>query len=389
MCRMSASCTHVSALLHALAALSSTSFQLQPNLPSTSSTETEATETEPTPVTSLPCQWKAPKAKKDSTLQIASTSFEQHEYRKPVKRKIKLLEDFDPRPPQFRGQIQSRMPAFLESVKGEQMSISFLLDSTLQQSRPSPTSINLDDQALATSIVAFKETLKVSRERIQDIERSTREQRQSSLWFSARRYRITSSVFGSVFKRRPDTPPDNLVLSIIQPRNFSSAATQYGIENEPNATREFVAYQQSHGHPLLSVSACGFLISYKHPYLGTSPDGAVYDPSNSQHPFGFVEVKCPYTARNILPSQACSDSSFCCTFDSQTASIMLKKTHSYYCQVQGQMGIGERSWCDFVIYTKRGIHVQRIWFDEAFWNLEHLPKLTSFYDNCVVPEIVS
>ena len=127
MCRMSASCTHVSALLHALAALSSTSFQLQPNLPSTSSTETEATETEPTPVTSLPCQWKAPKAKKDSILQIASTSFEQHEYRKPVMRKIKLLEDFDPRPPQFRGQIQSRMPAFLESVKGEQMSISFYL----------------------------------------------------------------------------------------------------------------------------------------------------------------------------------------------------------------------------------------------------------------------
>ena len=122
MCRMmSASCTHVSALLHALAALRSTSFQLQPNLPSTSLTETEATETEPTSVTSLPCQWKAPKTKKDSTLQIASTSFEQHEYRKPVKRKIKLLEDIDPRPPQFRGQIQSRMPAFLESMKGEQM----------------------------------------------------------------------------------------------------------------------------------------------------------------------------------------------------------------------------------------------------------------------------
>ena len=87
------------------------------------------------------------------------------------------------------------------------------------------------------------------------MERSTREQRHSLLWFSARRYRIMSSVFGSVFKRRPDTPPDNLVLSIIQPRNFSSAATQYGIENEPNAIREFVAYQQSHGHPLLSVSA--------------------------------------------------------------------------------------------------------------------------------------
>ena len=150
MCRMSASCTHISALLHALAALCSTSFQLQPNLPSTSYTETEQT---PSSVTSLPCQWKALKAKKDSTLQIASTSFEQHDYGKPVTRKIKLLEDFDPRPPEFRGQIQSRIPAFLESMKGEQLFISFLLDSTLQKSQ---------------------------------IERNTREQRHSSLWFFVR-----------------------------------------------------------------------------------------------------------------------------------------------------------------------------------------------------------
>ena len=131
-------------------------------------------------------------------MQIASTSFEQHEYRKPVKRKIKLLEDFDPQPPQFRGQIQSRMPAFLESMKGEQMSISFLLDSTLQQSRPSPTSINLDDQALVTSHVAFKETLKVSRERIQDIERSTREQRHSSLWFHIEKLAVKRNTRYSV-----------------------------------------------------------------------------------------------------------------------------------------------------------------------------------------------
>ena len=194
---MSASCTHVSALLHALAALCSTSFQLQPNLPSTSYSETE-----PTPVTSLPCQWKAPKTKKDRTLQIASTSFEQHDYRKPVKRKIQLLENFDPRPPEFRGQIQSRVPAFLESVNGEQLSISVLLDSTLQQSQQSPTPINLDDKALSTSIAAFKETLKVTTERIHEIEKNTREQRHSSLWFTVRRYRITSSAFGSILKRR-------------------------------------------------------------------------------------------------------------------------------------------------------------------------------------------
>jgi len=52
------------------------------------------------------------------------------------------------------------------------------------------------------------------------------------------------------------------------------------------------------------------------------------------------------------------------------------------------MALGERPWCNFLIYTQRGIHVQRIQFDEVFWS-ELLPKLISFYNNCVVPEIVS
>ena len=42
----------------------------------------------------------------------------------------------------------------------------------------------------------------------------------------------------------------------------------------------------------------------------------------------------------------------------------------------------------FVIYTPKGISVERIYFNEHFWD-ELLPKLTDFYDNCVGPEIVS
>lgn len=191
-----------------------------------------------------------------------------------------------------------------------------------------------------------------------------------------------------MYTQRPTTAPDNLVLRIIKPRNFSSRATLYGIDNEQNAIREYIAYQKLHGHPHLTVSPSGFLISCGHPFLGASPDGAVYDPANTQYPFGFLKIKCPYTARNILPSEACRDSTFCCNLDAQSGSLMLKKSHDYYCQIQGQMALGERPWCDFVIYTQRGIHVQRIHFHEVFWR-ELLPKLISFYNNCVVPEVVS
>ena len=52
------------------------------------------------------------------------------------------------------------------------------------------------------------------------------------------------------------------------------------------------------------------------------------------------------------------------------------------------MAVGERPWCDFVVYTTQGISVQRILFDNDYWNKELVPKLVSFYDNCIVPEIV-
>ena len=45
----------------------------------------------------------------------------------------------------------------------------------------------------------------------------------------------------------------------------------------------------------------------------------------------------------------------------------LKQHHAYYAQVQRQMGCTEAQWCDFVVYTKKGMSVERITFDRAYW----------------------
>ena len=82
LCRKSASCTHVSAVLHALTA---STFQLRANSPSADNTDHED---EITPVTSLPCQWKRPKVRKESSLPMSEATFEKHDYTKPVKRKF-------------------------------------------------------------------------------------------------------------------------------------------------------------------------------------------------------------------------------------------------------------------------------------------------------------
>ena len=85
-----------------------------------------------------------------------------------------------------------------------------------------------------------------------------------------------------VLTRKPDTLPDSLVLQILQPKSFATAATKYGIKDEKTAVQEYVKHQNSHGHPELVVSPSGFLINRVYPFLGASPDGAVHDPLNVQ-----------------------------------------------------------------------------------------------------------
>ena len=69
--------------------------------------------------------------------------------------------------------------------------------------------------------------------------------------------------------------------------------------------------------------------------------------------------------------------------------MILTTSHQYYAQIQGQMAIGCRPWCDFVVYTTKGINVQRVQLNADYWDNSLLPKLSGFYDNCLAPEIVS
>ena len=186
-------------------------------------------------------------------------------------------------------------------------------------------------------------------------------------------YRLTASLFGEIAHRKPTTPPDSLVLRILQPKQFSSAAVAWGIAKESTAIEEYICHQKMNGHLALTVSPCGFHISESYPYLGATPDGAVYDPSNSAQPFGFLEVKCPYSHRNVTPQEVCSISGFCCTLDGSV--MTLRRNHKYFAQVQGQMAIGGREWCDFVVYTTKGIHIEIIHFDNQYWEKILLPKL--------------
>ena len=206
--------------------------------------------------------------------------------------------------------VSNHLPSLLDKVRGEGLCISLLLDPRRRHwIEDSVSSTATPKQppvcSLKATTLAFKESLKLSQEKIRKIERDTKDQQHSTLWFSVQRYRITGSLFGHVLCRQETTSPDSLVLRILEQKQFSSAATEWGLKHEPLAIQQYIDYQRACGNNHLMVSPSVCLVSESHPYLGASPDGAVYDPLDVQQPFGFLEVKCPHTQRNVMPVDAC------------------------------------------------------------------------------------
>lgn len=313
------------------------------------------TEDEALPITSYVFRWKAPRKRKESNARISDITFEKHVYGHVRKHNLNPIKDFDPRPPEFRGTLSTRLPDFLKKVRGKALGISVLVDPTSQVWSDSVTedsSFNLPSkQQLSEMVASFIESLQVSEERIREIERSTQDQHRSPAWFNARRYHLTASMFGEVLRRRVDTPPDALVLRIIEPKQFVSSSTEYGKRMESIALEKYKAYKNDQS---ITVCSAGFVIYKEKPYLGATPDGYIHDP-NRKEQYGLIEIKCPYKYRNETPEDACLTSDFCSTIYTQagTRTIKLKQKLLYYSQVQGQLAITGRRWCDFVIYTNK------------------------------------
>ena len=79
--------------------------------------------------------------------------------------------------------------------------------------------------------------------------------------------------------------------------------------HRPSVSRNF---KQQHGGGGLTVGQSGFLVCGSHPFLGATPDGMVYNPTDPLQPFGFLEIKCPYSQKDVHPITACSLPGLCC-----------------------------------------------------------------------------
>ena len=226
--------------------------------------------------------------------------------------------------------------------------------------------------------------LKVTPEQQINVEMETRTQHQSKKWFNFRSGRITASKVHAVVHTNENMPSQSLIRSICYPEssNFKSAATTWGCCNEDTALNEYKNIMQDH-HENFQVSKCGLFISVENPFMGASPDALV---SCSCCGDGCVEIKCSFSHKDQFIYEAIEQNQTFC-LRRQNNNIHLLKTHSYFYQVQTQMYICNRKYCDFFMWTNKDYHIERIVPDK------HL--LSSIIDKCqyifrvaILPELV-
>ena len=172
-------------------------------------------------------------------------------------------------------------------------------------------------------------------------------------WFAARLGRPTGSVFSAVLAKGKGVTRGNLIVKLaLEIANGKQAAATFqksgpmldGTEREPFAR---ALYESSRG---IFVDEVGFC-QHDTIFTGVSPDGLI-------DADGMVEIKCPTEAVH------------------REYMLRTDEPPAYRSQIQGQLWVTGRAWCDFVSYhpefpANAQLIVRRVLRDEEYiTNLE-------------------
>ena len=205
------------------------------------------------------------------------------------------------------------------------------------------------------------------------LELITRQQSLSKEWFEARKSRLTASNFGRVMNRK-SAPTVKFLKNLFCTKQITAPSLEYGKRHESEAKKGYMErHRNTHFHE------CGLVVNKNYAFLGATPDGKLCD--NGQT--GIVEIKCPFTARNMKISTACQDiADFC--LENNNGEIKLKTNHDYYTQIQGQLMITGCDFCEFIVFTQCDMHIERIKPDHAYMT-QLIQKLSTFFRDFAKP----
>lgn len=171
----------------------------------------------------------------------------------------------------------------------------------------------------------------------------------SEEWFAARCGHATASRFKDILakiKSGEAASRRNYRAQLVAERmtgkpaeSFSNAAMEWGTAQEPYARMQYEALRGA------LVEETGFIHHQTIEFCGASPDGLVGAD-------GLVEFKCPNTATHI-------------------ETVLSGMSPDHMPQVQGQLWITGRQWCDFVSFDPRmpenlQVFIHRVERDDAY-----------------------
>ena len=139
--------------------------------------------------------------------------------------------------------------------------------------------------------------------------------------------------------------------------------------------------KKSHKH--FKVVESGFFINLDFPFVGASPDGLV---ECSCHGKGLLEIKCPWTYRNLSMQEYVAQTDSCLQLTA--GQVHLKRDHQYFYQIQCQMHSANFNWCDFFICSAKNSFRERIYLDKGFID-KAMIKAEVLFSELLVPEICS
>ena len=176
------------------------------------------------------------------------------------------------------------------------------------------------------------------------LEKRTRAQRDSKLWYDHRQGRLTASAFGEIMAHVNSGQDSPSLLDRVVQRGTSGATSKamaWGIANEVVA-KDMVVGALGEVHANLRYEPVGLVIRGDYPHLGASPDGALFCDCDTCPSKRLLEIKCPFSIRCEEPGRAqCLD-----------GHGQLRREHKYYAQVQGQMFLSDVTESVFAVYTE-------------------------------------
>jgi putative phage-type endonuclease len=148
-------------------------------------------------------------------------------------------------------------------------------------------------------------------------------------WFAARLGKVTASKVSAVLAKKDSATRADYLTDLVlerltnkQQEFYQNDAMQWGTDTEPQARMAYEAFKG------VLVDEMGFIDHPSIQYFGCSPDGLVEED-------GLVEIKCPNSKTHL------------------STLLNGKIPTKYIPQVQTQMAVMNRQWCDFVSFDPR------------------------------------